>query len=68
MIPNIEEYYESFRKFNQNQKINKKKKKKKKKKKICDKKTLLTEITTTKMQCFYSIQYIYPKSKNAQHG
>ena len=61
MIPNIEEYYESFRKFNQNQKM-------KKKKKICDKKTLLTEITTTKMQCFYSIQYIYPKSKNAQHG
>ena len=43
MIPNIEEYYESFRKFNQNQKM------KKKKKKICDKKTLLTEITTTKM-------------------
>ena len=27
MIPNIEEYYESFRKFNQNQKMKKKKKK-----------------------------------------
>ena len=56
MIPNIEEYYESFRKFNQNQKMKKKKKKK------FDKKTLITEITTTKMLCFYSIQYI-PKAK-----
>ena len=35
---------------------------KKKKKKNCDKKTLITEITTTKMLCFYSIQYI-PKAK-----
>ena len=33
-----------------------------KKKKNCDKKTLITEITTTKMLCFYSIQYI-PKAK-----
>ena len=41
-----------FRKCNQN----------KKKKKNCDKKTLITEITTTKMLCFYSIQYI-PKAK-----
>ena len=54
MIPNIEEYYESFRKFNQNQKM------KKKKKNMC-KKTLITEITITKMLCFYSIQYI-PKA------
>ena len=36
--------------------------KKKKIKKNCDKKTLITEITTTKMLCFYSIQYI-PKAK-----
>ena len=60
MIPNIEEYYESFRKFNQNQKMKKKKKR------------YVQENFNYRNYNYKNVVFlfntIYPKSKYAQHG
>lgn len=57
IIPNIEEYYESFRKFNQNQKM------KKIKKKYVTRKLYLQKLQLQKCSVFIQYNIYIPKVK-----